>query len=223
MNTKNWESEFVEVWNNLHSGHRLAKAKHVVEQGIKLGHGPTAIAKTLNTSEWPLSKSGVQALIDLYGVVQGLGSPRVGHPSTHAIAEAKRSYADKIEIDDKALLAFIEKTGADRDVAERLFEAIALGELIKEDGGEIERETKKDRAKRRAKADDTNKWNKSFESYWEKVNEFLSFLKATEQDGMGDPAIPSRLKHMSADFEVQADRFEIGVAKFKAREKARVS
>lgn len=243
MATVGWSREFAKGWTELQSalqeGARWQRAKYIVESGIKEGHSIKEITKATETTNWALSTDTIRDYIDFYGVSKGateghahaLGVPLVAPKEDleYAIRQYETPDVSQKEVDD-----YVKDTGASEDVARRILERQAIGESLREEGlidddGHL---TIKNPAKELDKAQraserlirNANKsrdnWMRAFGTYWARMNDFLGFLRYKKQDDMRDSTIARKLRRMAAELDNQAERYETGHSKFKARQAA---
>ena len=106
-------------------------------------------------------------------------------------------------------------------MAKRVAKAEVLGEWIKdnefydENTGEVK--IPKNVQSKSNSAWTKHRWQSRYSRHCESVAEFLNFLASTKQDQMTDSKAAARLRRYAGQLEKQADRFEVGFEKSKAR------
>lgn len=230
--TKTWARQFAEGFDEIVETQAYQLSEYVVVEGINEGHDIIEIERALNEyGNTPRSRQTIQRWIDKYGIAVGLGgSAPAGAPlaiGSDNLASVIAASGIKLPDDDDAYVQHYVKEGATLDVAKRIARGEKVGEWLADNDHwdkELDRIRPKALSNATAKASGKipyDRWLSRWTTWLIRAGDMLTFLKATKQDQMQDSTVHRELFRLAAQFEKQAERFEVGFEKSKARVAAR--
>lgn len=235
-----WGPAFRDGWNKLHTAQRSARAKYIVEAGLNEGHNAAEMSRELAESAAPISPEAIKQLIDLKSIGEGVAAAAGIGPQgsdlaagRHRVAYAWQQHADKVTVTDTDV-AKVRKQfpHADQVTIERIAKGRAIGERlvdkgkIEQDGKSFYLDTPDPRNSKVVEAAQVKEskgtpvtyteWRKAFGGYASKCRAFVTFLRRTGDDKMRQDTF-EQLQNLTNSFQEQADRFDVGAAKYAAR------
>jgi hypothetical protein len=228
--SKTWAKQFAQGYDDMVEAQEFQRAEYIVEEGINKGQDMDAIARALGEySNNPPSTMTIRRWVDKYGLAVGLGHTqgRALSIGSEHLADATKASGVEMPSGDDEYVKYYEEQGATPDVAKRIARAERVGEWMRDnDHWDYEKDRVKPAGIRRA-AEKANgglphdRWMRRWTTWLGRGGEMLTFLMNTKQDQMRDSTVAKELRRFAAQFEKQAERFETGYEKYKARKSAR--
>ncbi len=226
--SKTWARQFAEGFDEIVNAKDYQLSEYVVVEGINKGHDMNEIGRALGdyASGNAPGHATIRRWVDKYAIAVGLGgdgSP--GDPlsiSSDNLANAIAASGVKMPDEEDEYVQHYVAEGATLDVAKRIARGEKVGEWLRDnDGWDVEKDRVKPAALVSSGKMTLRSWLTRWTTWMGRTGEFITFLQSTKQDQMGDSTVHKQLYRFAAQFEKQAERFEIGYEKAQARNKAR--